>query len=405
MRLLGRGFAAAAVMAVLTASSASAIPKIASAPSSITLPARGTFFYPWFPEAWTQKGFSPFTRYTPSLGFYDSSDVDVVDEHIRELDYAKIAVSIASWWGVGTHQESTRIPQLLDRTAAVGSSLKWALYHEQEGQRNPTVAELQADLAYIGSNYATRPAYAHVNGKPVIFVYNPPDTACEVADRWSQASAGAWYVVLLVVLGYRTCLVQPDSWHNYPPAHAEDQRPGYSFTISPGFWRIDEPSPRLARDLDRFRQGIRNMIASQEPWQLITTFNEWGEGTAVERATEWGAGPHGEYIEALHTNGQIPTAVVLQTASGSRTESGVRLRWRTSSESLLLGFNLYREQNGRRLRLNRTVIPAALSDGAGRSYSRVDRKAPRNRALRYWLEAVSRSGASTWHGPIVASAR
>jgi hypothetical protein len=29
------------------------------------------------------------------------------------------------------------------------------------------------------------------------------------------------------------------------------------------------------------------MIASQEPWQLITTFNEWGEGTSVELASEW----------------------------------------------------------------------------------------------------------------------
>jgi hypothetical protein len=396
MRLLGRGFAAAAVMAVLTASSASAIPKIASAPSSITLPARGTFFYPWFPEAWTQKGFSPFTRYTPSLGFYDSSDVDVVDEHIRELDYAKIAVSIASWWGVGTHQESTRIPQLLDRTAAMGSSLKWALYHEQEGQRNPTVAELQADLAYIGSNYATRPAYAHVNGKPVIFVYNPPDTACEVADRWTQASAGAWYVVLLVVPGYRTCLVQPDSWHNYPPAHAEDQRPGYSFTISPGFWRIDEPTPRLARDLDRFRQGIRNMIASQEPWQLITTFNEWGEGTSVEPATEWGQ----DYLTALHNDGQVPTAVTVHMVRAVRAPAGVLLRWRTAPGSRALGFNLYRDQSGKRLKLNRRLI---ASQPGKRGHSWLDRGVPRTGALRYWLEEISVNGTRRRHGPILVS--
>ena len=29
------------------------------------------------------------------------------------------------------------------------------------------------------------------------------------------------------------------------------------------------------------------MIGSNAPWQLITTFSEWGEGTSVEDATDW----------------------------------------------------------------------------------------------------------------------
>ena len=32
-------------------------------------PIRAVFYYPWFPEAWNQQGFNPFTNYTPSLGF------------------------------------------------------------------------------------------------------------------------------------------------------------------------------------------------------------------------------------------------------------------------------------------------------------------------------------------------
>jgi glycosyl hydrolase family 99 len=393
MRLLGRGLAAAAATAVLAAPSATATPRSALAAGSITLPTRAAFYYPWFPEIWTVKGAHVF--YHPTLGYYDSSDVTVVDAHVAALDYARVAVSIASWWGVGIHQESVRIPLLLNRTAALGSPLKWALYHEQEGQRNPTVAELQADLAYA-SNYATHPTYAHVDGKPVIFVYNPTDTACEVADRWSQASAGAWYVVLLVLPGYRTCPTQPDSWHNYAPAHAEDSRPGYSFSISPGFWRADEPTPRLERDLDRFRQNIRNMIASQAPWQLITTFNEWGEGTAVEAATEWGQ----EYLTALHDDGQVPTAVTLHTLRAVRAQAGVLLRWRTAPGSRVLGFNVYRDQNGKRLKLNRTLI---ASVPGGRGHSWLDRRVPGKGAVRYWLEEISVNGARRRHGPILVS--
>ena len=36
-------------------------------------PIRAAFYYPWFPEAWNQQGYNPFTNYTPSLGYYDSS--------------------------------------------------------------------------------------------------------------------------------------------------------------------------------------------------------------------------------------------------------------------------------------------------------------------------------------------
>ena len=43
------------------------------------------------------------------------------------------------------------------------------------------------------------------------------------------------------------------------------------------------------------------MIRSRARWQLVTTFNEWPEGTAVESAREW-ATPSGKgaYLDALH---------------------------------------------------------------------------------------------------------
>ena len=45
------------------------------------------------------------------------------------------------------------------------------------------------------------------------------------------------------------------------------------------------------------------MVASREQWQLVTTFNEWGEGTAVEGATEWqSSSGYGAYLDALHNN-------------------------------------------------------------------------------------------------------
>jgi hypothetical protein len=139
----------------------------------------------------------------------------------------------------------------------------------------------------------------------VVFVSKASNDGCGMADRWKQANStvGA-YIVLQSFTGYQSCASQPDAWHVYGPAQPVRSVPGNSYNISPGFWRIDEAQPRLARDLTRWRQNIRDMIASGAPWQLITSFNEWGEGTAVESATEW-ASPSGyaTYLDALHANG------------------------------------------------------------------------------------------------------
>jgi hypothetical protein len=43
------------------------------------------------------------------------------------------------------------------------------------------------------------------------------------------------------------------------------------------------------------------MIRSRARWQLVTTFNEWGEGTAVEAGAEWPTSTgRGAYLDALH---------------------------------------------------------------------------------------------------------
>ena len=267
----------------------------------VALPARAAFYYPWFPETWTVNGRHVF--YHPKPGYYDSSNAAVADAHISQLRHGGFDVAIASWWGQGTHAEQTRLPLLLDRTSAASSGLKWTLYYEKEGSGNPTVAALQDDLSYIHQRYADRPEYARVGGKPVLFVYNANDTTCEVANRWRQAVGPSWYLVLKVFPGYRDCAQQPNAWHQYAPAAAASSH-DKSYAISPGFHRADEPLPRLERDPTAWPQRIRDMVASGKPWQLVTTFNEWGEGTAVEPAQEWESpSGYGTYLDALNSDG------------------------------------------------------------------------------------------------------
>jgi hypothetical protein len=125
-----------------------------------------------------------------------------------------------------------------------------------------------------------------------------------MAARWRQANAAignAAYIDLKVFPGYRSSTNQPQAWHQYSPALAEDARAGWSFAVSPGFFKASESTPRLDRDLSRWTTNVSDMVASRAPWQLITSFNEWGEGTAVEPATQWSTpSGYGAYLDVLH---------------------------------------------------------------------------------------------------------
>ena len=269
-----------------------------SGPSSANLvfPVRGAFYYPWYPETWSVNGKPVF--YRPTLGKYSIGDPVVQAAHVGALAYAHVDLAIASWWGPDQQLERARLTNLLDKSR--GTNVKWAVYHEQELFTNPTVAQIRADLDYLKKWYAWHDAWSHIDGRPVIFVYN--EGGCEVASRWKNASKGEWYVVLKLFVGHQVCPVQPDHWHQYGPAAAVVSKPGCSFTVSPGFWRADKDSPTLPRLSEQnWRENVLMMVNSKEDWQLITTFNEWGEGTAVESAQEWArASGFGFYLDALH---------------------------------------------------------------------------------------------------------
>jgi hypothetical protein len=272
-----------------------------------TFPIRAAFFYPWFPEAWSQQGYALFTNYTPNLGLYDSGSVSVIQEQIAAMTYGNIEAGILSWWGQGSKTDQ-RVSTILGATPGSSNpNFRWSIYYENESQGNPSVSQIENDLAYIQSKYGSDASFLRVNGRFVVFVYADASDACGMADRWTQANAAlgnSAYLVLKVFAGYRNCASQPDSWHQYAPAVATDEQRGYSYAVSPGFYKTGENAPRLERNLNAWNSDVQAMVSSNEPWQLVTTFNEWGEGTSVEQALEWSSpSGFGQYLDALHDNG------------------------------------------------------------------------------------------------------
>ncbi|PYX51552.1 MAG: hypothetical protein DMG79_02805, partial [Acidobacteria bacterium] len=110
-----------------------------------------------------------------------------------------------------------------------------------------------------------------------------------------------------------------------------------------------------------------------------------------------------------------PTRITLQwfSAHSGTDKNGanrVVLMWKTGGEAHNLGFNIYREQNGNRVRMNPSVIAGsallmsgALRKHAGRSYAWIDPSAGMTGAS-YWLEDIDVSGMRTIHGPVFLTA-
>lgn len=283
----------ALAIAVVTLAATGTITSVTTTQAAPT-PIRAAFYYPWFPETW---GNPPFSHYQPTAGYYDSSNASVIRTHVQQMKRAGIQAGIASWWGQGTQTDS-RIPKLLSVTK---NGFHWTLYYEQEGYSNPSSSAISADLSYIASRYTAEGSYLRVDGKPVLFVYADGADGCSMVDRWMSANAGRFYLVLKVFPGYTGCSAQPNSWHQYAPAVRSDSQLPYSYSVSPGFWLANESSPRLSRSTTDFNAAVAAMAASGAQWQLVTTFNEWGEGSAVEPSTIWG----NTYLDILAANGTL----------------------------------------------------------------------------------------------------
>jgi acid phosphatase type 7 len=236
-----------------------------------TTPVRAAFYQPWSDGGWPQS-----LPDEPLLGRYDSGEMATVAQQVRWMSYARVDAGIASWDGQASTTDSA-FPGILQATGS--SPVKWSLFYQPEATGDPSATAIAADLAYIASRYASQSQYLRIGGRPVLFVRAGAGDGCDTAQRWQDANTLGFYLVLEAVNGYATCAAQPDAWHEYSPGALEAHVPGSSFAISPG-----SGSTRSAIDWDK---AIEDMLASGEPLQLINSWNQWDQGSAVEPSTSW----------------------------------------------------------------------------------------------------------------------
>jgi predicted outer membrane repeat protein len=116
--------------------------------------------------------------------------------------------------------------------------------------------------------------------------------------------------------------------------------------------------------------------------------------TGVQSFSDWSAGEP-----------TAPTAVDSLSINASGYDAGTLIEWQTASEVDNLGFNIYRDEDGKRALVNPQIVAgSALLAGSGvtlssgRSYGWWDPGAT-SRA-QYWVEDLDLNGGKTIHGPI-----
>jgi len=256
----------------------------------------------------------------PTLGAYDSHDPAVVAWQVATARAASITGFIASWWGVGSFPDQG-MRLLLSEARKHG--LVISVYYEKVDGRNAPerISSAVADLDYLLAQYGRDKAWLRAAGKPVIFVYaralhalspgdwrtviaqvrkNNPEGVALIADsfdpRFVSVFDGASTYNITGLTDYKTP-EQIRAWAHaaYPlmVAAAEHNKIA-TVTIIPGYDDRETGRPGDRPVTERWGGEVYDVlwqeaIAARPDYVIITSWNEWHEGSELEPSVEYGS--------------------------------------------------------------------------------------------------------------------
>ena len=304
------------------------------------------FYYPWYGnldgpsgstfhwDYYTVNNIVSSTHY-PLLGPYDSYDPDIIRAHISLAKQAGIDGFILSWWGPKTYEDRA-VKTILD----VAEEMEFKISAYYESVRDIDQKQVTEELEYFFKSYGDHPAFLTESGQPVLFVYVPGYKDRSV-DFWLQVRENVEEeygpVTLIADHSDPDYLPAFEAFHTYiytgdeplrvfgeamermstslsgSPVerisalkNGEDlilyEKP-FFVTVNPGFKSYEWSQGDLLaerEDGDRYRRNWETALELNAHTVLITSWNEWHEGTEVEPSREYGfdyLGLTREYIE------------------------------------------------------------------------------------------------------------
>jgi glycoprotein endo-alpha-1,2-mannosidase len=255
----------------------------------------------------------------PQYGAYDSHDTALLDRQAAAAHAAGITGFIASWWGRGSFED--RGMSLL-LAAAAKHGLVVSAYYEKINGNDPAsrVRSTVADLDYLLAHYGSNKAWLRANGRPVIFVYGralhalPPALWHTVIAQVRRDNPGGAALIadsfapqyVAVFDGASTYNITGQTRHKtpaqirawahvaYPKMVAAAKGKISTVTVIPGYddRNTGRPPPRPITDRHgdaTYRALWREAIAAAPDYVLITSWNEWHEGSEIEPSMQYGS--------------------------------------------------------------------------------------------------------------------
>ena len=289
-----------------------------------------TFYYPWYgtPDGpggagrtvhWgridaAKKDIEASTNY-PTLGAYDSHDPKLIDQHCRWARYANIDTFIISWWGHNSFCDRA-MDKILDGCRRNGLSA--CIYYETV-PRPQTPQSAADDIIKVLSKYGKHNAYLKVNAKPVVFVYGRAlgqlglegwlkavelvnekykGGVTAIGDKFSYGSARVFDGVHTYNTAGSLRGMRPDEARKWAAGTyqswvqlADKAGKISAITVIPGYddTKIRKPGLAVERyDGRLYRVQWEEAIKANPHWILITSFNEWHEGSEIEPSSQYG---------------------------------------------------------------------------------------------------------------------
>ena len=300
-------------------------------------PLVGAYYYPWYEvDRWTRE---PVTH-TPALGWYSSDDPKIAAAHVEQAREAGLDFFVVSWLSLDGREGRNFARTLLPACERAG--FRFALLYETPlalGLPAGKPIDLETVLPdgvkaadrfvehfdQIAAAYLAHPQQLRLAGRPVIVIYlvrdlvNAGPALTTVRERlrrrgiephlvadavyWAPPERLDWKLLgdhFQAVTAYNMYF-RPDFLAAVRGQFAAADRaarahglrlvptamPGYDDTPLRGMERVTINRRRGQFYRDSW-QVAAEFVGPDQPLLLVTSFNEWHEGTEIEPSTEFG---------------------------------------------------------------------------------------------------------------------
>ena len=265
------------------------------------------------PEEFINGQRSIASHYYPLIGPYDSSDEHYLEYALICMKFSGIDGVLIDFYGQSKFND---YPQLLTASNAVIGmcekvGLEFAIVYEDrtiksildQGDGNK-IGLAKEDLLYIEKNYFTKSHYINIKNKPILLNFGPITLTSN--EDWENvfseiitefyffplAYHPKYYDLNTIADGVYSWVgeAQSDDFYNYGKQFDYLGGSGiFEFRefYEEGGWDNTGQSDILPRGGNLLRETLQKSITSSVDFIQLITWNDWGEGTAIEPSVEY----------------------------------------------------------------------------------------------------------------------